>query len=102
MSTLRKLRRARVTHHELRGPQKPRCKIADLPKDQRQLVRTIIRLNVEGCHIIQKVGGTIETAAQATEKLIDIGALEIVCTHPPESSADPKDIKCGIVPTGKY
>lgn len=102
MSTLRKLRRTMGTQHGFEGLQMPRRKIVDMPKGERQLVRSLIRYHVKQKHLVQKVGGTIDTAAQATEELIDIGALKIVFDQSIEALADNEHIAYHIVPTSKF
>jgi hypothetical protein len=91
-----------VTQDEFSGSQKLLGKIADLPEGERQLVRSLIRYHVKQKHLVQKIGGTIDTAAQATEELIDIGALKIVFDQSIEALADNEHIAYHIVPTSNY
>lgn len=102
MSTLRKLRRMMVTQNPFSQLQKPRVKIADLPEDAQRLVRCLIRDSVVQGDIVQKAGGTIEMAIQATEELIEMGALKIIMKDPEKTLARDGGLQYEIVPTGKY
>ncbi len=102
MSTLRKLRRTMGTRHRFGELPKPLGKIADLPEDERRLVRYLITHWLERDNPQQIMGVSLDAAAQAIEELIDMGAAKIVVDKSPESLANPEGSRYTILPTGKY
>ncbi|MBA7474424.1 hypothetical protein ES707_09776 [subsurface metagenome] len=102
MSTMRKIRRTMGTQDAIGGSQKLRGKISDMPDVPRRLIRYLIRNHVEQKHADQGTGLSLDAAAQATEELIDAGALKIVMEKSPASVAPDEDIPYRIVPTGNY
>ena len=102
MSTIRKLRRTMVTQNPFSQLQKPRCKIADLPEDDRRVLRFLIRDFVDRHPAKQQFGMDLDTAAQAIEENIDAGLLKVIIDRTPAEFTRTGGFRYDIVPTGKF
>ena len=90
------------TRHRFGELPKPLGKIADLPEDDRKIIRYLIKHWTEDTHIAEVMGVSLYEAAQSAEQLIDIGGAKIVVDKSPESLANPEGVRYTILPTGKY